>query len=138
MTTIEKYVLVVDDEEDIRDFLTMSLSDEGYEVITAPHGAAALQQARQRPPQLILLDMRMPVMDGWEFSRAYREAPLPHAPIIVLTAATDAAKFARQIQANGFLPKPFNLKELLKLVRQYMSIDRTQVTQYPTMPTGRT
>jgi len=112
-------VLVVEDDEGIREFVSMALADEGYDVAAAPHGAAALALVRQAQPNLILLDMRMPVMDGWEFSRAYRQTPPPHAPIIVLTAARDAADRAEQIDADGYLAKPFDVDDLLDLVNRY-------------------
>jgi CheY-like chemotaxis protein len=63
--------------------------------------------------------MRMPVMNGWEFSRAYHATPAPHAPIIVVTAARDAADRASQIQAEGYLAKPFDLDDLLTLVGRF-------------------
>jgi two-component system chemotaxis response regulator CheY len=116
----EHPVLVVDDDEEIREFVDMALSSEGYEVVSAPHGAAALELIQQRSPSMILLDMRMPVMDGWAFARAYRERPGPHAPIIVVTAAQDAADRAAQIDADGFLSKPFGLDELLMLIDHYL------------------
>jgi two-component system, chemotaxis family, chemotaxis protein CheY len=112
-------VLVVDDDPDIGEFVSLALSDEGYEVVTAPHGRAALTRVEERPPDLIVLDMRMPVMDGWEFARAYRERPGPHAPIIVFTAARDAAERAAAIEANGYLAKPFSLDELLDAVARH-------------------
>jgi CheY-like chemotaxis protein len=113
-------VLVVDDDADIREFLTMSLEEEGYQVLTAENGARALDLVDQQRPGVILLDMRMPVMDGWAFSQAYRQLPGEHAPIIVITAATDAARFAQQINADGFLAKPFNLNEMLRLVGEHL------------------
>jgi two-component system, chemotaxis family, chemotaxis protein CheY len=109
-------VLVVDDDESIRAFLKMALSDRGYQVVTAEHGAEALEAVRRSSPSLILLDMRMPVMDGWAFSRAYREGTPPHAPIVVLTAARDAAQYAGEIAADAYLAKPFDLKELIHVV----------------------
>ena len=114
-------VLVVDDDASIREFLDLALQDEGYEVVHAVHGAAALELVEQRQPDVILLDMRMPVMDGWAFARAYRQKPGPHAPIIVLTAARDAAESAAQIQADDFLAKPFDLGELLERVGHHAS-----------------
>ena len=115
-------VLVVDDDETISEFVEMALSDEGYDVVTAPHGAAALQVINEQgSPSLILLDMRMPVMDGWQFSREYRQLDGPHAPIVVLTAAADAAQSAQQINADGYLSKPFDLSELIALVGRYAS-----------------
>ena len=109
-------VLVVDDDASIRTFLKMALSDNGYEVMTAEHGLAALEAARTAPPSVILLDMRMPIMDGWAFSQAYRQGRPPHAPIVVLTAARDAAQYAGEIEADAFLAKPFDLKELIRVV----------------------
>jgi two-component system, chemotaxis family, chemotaxis protein CheY len=94
-------VLVVDDDPDIGEFVSLALADEGYDVTTALNGRAALGRAEERPPDLIVLDMRMPVMDGWEFARTYRERPGPHAPILVLTAARDAAERAKAIEADG-------------------------------------
>jgi CheY-like chemotaxis protein len=61
----------------------------------------------------------MPILDGWGFARVYRQQPGPHAPIVVLTAARDAAARAAEIQADGYLGKPFNLGELLDLVGQH-------------------
>lgn len=113
-------VLVVDDDESIREFVSVALADEGYTVLTARDGAAALQAVHRQRPGVILLDMRMPVMDGWEFSRVYRATPPPHAPIIVVTAARDAADRAAQIDADGYLAKPFDLLDLIAMVERYL------------------
>lgn len=112
-------VLVVDDDEGIREFVTLALSDEGYEVMTAPHGAAALSIIGESQPDVILLDMRMPTMDGLEFSQIYRQTPGPHAPIIVLTAARDVPGRAAQVESDGCLGKPFDVDDLLSLVGRY-------------------
>lgn len=113
-------VLVVDDDDSIREFVSVALTDEGYEVLTAEDGAAALETVQRRQPGVILLDMRMPVMDGWEFARAYRAFPDPHVPIVVVTAARDAADRAAQIQADGYLAKPFDLDDLLAIVERFV------------------
>lgn len=113
-------VLVVDDDESIREFISVALMDEGYAVQTAADGAEALVSIKQERPGVILLDMRMPIMDGWEFSRVYRTTPAPHAPIIVVTAARDAAERASQIHADGYLSKPFELDDLLAMVGRYV------------------
>ena len=118
-----KSVLVIDDEENIRELICLTLTDEGYKVLTAPNGAAALTLLKHATPRLILLDMRMPIMDGWEFSKIYYKTARQIAPIIVLTAATDAAKFASQINADAFLPKPFDLEDLLNLVERYTRLN---------------
>ena len=116
-------ILVVDDDEPVRRLLFWALTDEGYSVVEAPDGAVALARAQEAPPGLILLDMRMPVLDGWAFARRYRARPGPHAPIICVTAAADAAAVAArgaQIGAVASLGKPFDLDELLALVRRYV------------------
>jgi two-component system, chemotaxis family, chemotaxis protein CheY len=113
-------VLVVDDDADIRDFMELGLLDAGYQVLSADNGAAALSVLDRRPSDLILLDMRMPVMDGWEFARAYRERPAPHAPIVVVTAAHDAARRAVEIGAKGYLAKPFGLDQLTDTVGRHL------------------
>jgi CheY-like chemotaxis protein len=112
-------ILVVEDDESIRDLVDLVLSGAGYEVVTAPNGAVALQVIGGAQPDLVLLDMRMTVMDGWEFARRYRASPEPRAPIVVLTAARDAAERAAEIHANGYLGKPFGVDELLTLVGNY-------------------
>jgi two-component system, chemotaxis family, chemotaxis protein CheY len=115
-------VLVVDDDAPIRDFVKATLEGEGYQVVTAENGWVALQLLTSRTPlqpNIILLDMRMPIVDGWQFAQAYRELPGPKVPIIVLTAATDPARFAAQIKADNYLPKPFELTDLLDMVAQF-------------------
>jgi two-component system chemotaxis response regulator CheY len=109
-------VLVVDDDESIRRLIELALTQEGYEVVTAAEGRAALAEAARQPPRLILLDIRMPVLDGWGFARAYRAGPPPHAPIVVLTAARDAAEAAVRIGAEACLAKPFELSALYATV----------------------
>jgi two-component system chemotaxis response regulator CheY len=116
-------VLVVDDEEPIRAVVAAALQDEGYDVLEATNGAAALEIANHHTPAVILLDMRMPVMDGWEFARRYRLLPGPHAPIVVMTAAVDARRRGAEIGADGVLPKPFELDLLLDTVAGYASGD---------------
>lgn len=114
-------ILVVDDDEGICEFVKMALGDAGYEVATAENGRAALDLLASWQPSLILLDMRMPRMDGWEFSRAYRQTPEPHVPIVVVTAARDAAQSAAEIQADAHLAKPFRLADLIQIVRRFAS-----------------
>lgn len=109
-------VLVIDDDEHLRRLTSCALEMEGYEVIAAADGLAALQVLEHDAPNVILLDLMMPVMDGRRFSQAYRERPGPHAPIIVLTAAGEAAVGAAEIGAASYLRKPFDLDALLKSV----------------------
>ncbi len=116
-------ILVVDDDASLRRLLFWTLTEEGYSVLEASDGAVALARVHEATPGLILLDMRMPVLDGWEFARRYRARPGPHAPIVCVTAAADAAAVAArgtQIGAVASLSKPFDLDELLALVRRYL------------------
>jgi CheY-like chemotaxis protein len=108
-----KRVLVVDDDTPTREAVEAILDDEGYEVRTAQHGQEALERLASWTPDAILLDMRMPVMDGWAFAEQYRRTSGPHAPILVLTAAADASRSAREIGATGTVPKPFSIGDLL-------------------------
>jgi two-component system chemotaxis response regulator CheY len=111
--------LVVDDDHDIAELVRLALTDEGYEVVIASNGSAALAAIEAAPFDLILLDMRMPVMDGWEFARTYRSRPEPRTPVVVITAARDAAERAAEIDADGYLSKPFSLEELFAVVEHH-------------------
>src|SRR5438132_564747 len=86
-------ILVVDDDPSIRATVTEILELELYPVRTAPNGAAALRVVNEEPPALVLLDMRMPVMDGWAFARALRDRG-DSTPIVMMTAAQDAQMWA--------------------------------------------
>ncbi len=92
------------------------MSDEGYLVDEASDGERALEAIARHHPDLILLDMKMPVMDGWEFARRYRERYDHRAPIVVVTAATDAARRGADVEADDFLAKPFDLDDLIDRV----------------------
>lgn len=112
-------ILVVEDDDSIRELVHMTLADEGYEVMTAAHGAAALEIIGNSQPDFIILDMCMPVMDGWEFSRLYHQMPGPHAPIVVLSAAHSISSPALDVEASAYLTKPFDLEDLLDLVGRH-------------------
>lgn len=113
----QRRVLVVDDDETIGEMLEAALLDAGYEVAVAAGGAAALELALRFKPHLILLDLRMPGVDGQAFVEAYRrEAGRRAAPIAVVTAVRDAPAEAAALRAQGVLEKPFELSDLLHLV----------------------
>ncbi len=112
-------VLVVDDDDAIGEFVGWVLADEGHEVAIAGNGAVALQMLDGLAPDVILLDMRMPVMDGWQFADAYRKRDRPPAPIVVVTAARDVAERAKEIDAEAYIGKPFDIDELLATVRRF-------------------
>jgi CheY-like chemotaxis protein len=111
-------ILVIDDDESIRDFTHTALAAAGYDVVEAADGATALDLLGSLRPDVILLDMLMPGMDGWAFAAAYRQRPGPHAPIVVITAARDAAARADQIDAAGVLAKPFRVEALVSCVNE--------------------
>jgi CheY-like chemotaxis protein len=109
------HILVVDDDASIRAALVDVLTEEGYRVTTATNGAEGLAAVAAGAPALVLLDMRMPVLDGWGFARALRERGQA-VPIVVMTAAQEAQQWAREVGTRWVLPKPFDLDELLRTV----------------------
>ncbi len=110
-------VLVVDDDIAILESIAQTLEFEGYRVVTAVNGVEALRRLDERMPNVILLDMRMPVMDGWAFAKAARDRGVP-ARIVVMTATTDVRRWATEIGADGYLGKPFDLTALLDVVKR--------------------
>jgi CheY-like chemotaxis protein len=115
-------ILVVDDDDSIRQIVRFCLSDEGYRVSEAANGEAALEALDAVNPELILLDLRMPVMDGWEFARRYRLLPGPHAPIVAFVAALNATEECAELETAAILSKPFDLDELLAAVRAQLPL----------------
>ena len=112
---IQTSVLVVDDDPAILITVSEILALEGYRVRTAANGVEALEAIAEERPALVLLDMRMPVLDGWGVAAQLRDLGIS-VPILVMTAAQNARGWAAEIDAQGFLPKPFDLEELLDRV----------------------
>ena len=117
----ERLVLVVDDDPDILQTLGLCLTTEGYRVLMAANGREALDLLQKERPSVILLDLMMPVMDGWEFWRAQQADPeLAQVPVIALSALDQTAANQRQpLDVAAFLKKPLDFDRLLQLVRQY-------------------
>ncbi len=113
-------ILIVDDDESIRQIVRICLTDEGYEVFEAPNGQVALNMLTAIAPMLILLDLRMPVMDGWEFAKRYESMPGPRAPLVAFVAALNAEQDCADLDAAGILAKPFDLDDLLRAVRNLL------------------
>jgi len=111
--------LVVDDGETIQETVRAALELDGYRVVTAADGAAALGLLDDVEPGVILLDMRMPVLDGWGVAAAYRGRRVPHAPLVVMTAAENAQRWCREIGADACLAKPFELDDLCGAVGRF-------------------
>jgi len=111
---IGKRVLVVDDDSSIRELLSTALEDDGYEVVPATNGQDALSVVERWRPDVIVLDLMMPVMDGWTFAKRLRE--IAEIPIVVLSAANDLARHAKTVGAAEVVGKPFDLDQLLPKV----------------------
>lgn len=109
-------VLVVDDDRDMLELTSDALALRGYRISTAAHGKAALERVAEARPNVILLDMRMPVMDGWTFAAILRERYGRRIPVVVVTAAEDSKLRAAEVGAEGHLGKPFALAELYEAV----------------------
>lgn len=115
----ERRVLVVDDDPSIQGFLAEALADEGYEVRTAGNGREALTVLGGWLPDLILLDLMMPEMDGWVFRAAQRTMPaVAHVPVIVLSATRDLVAKTQSLGAAEVLAKPFDLERLLGTIER--------------------
>jgi CheY-like chemotaxis protein len=114
-------LLVVDDDAGIQRMLKIVLECEHFEVMTANDGMAALKCLEQKPPDLVLLDLMMPNMDGWSFVREMEQRGLRSSiPIIVLTADIYAKSLVESMQVDAWLVKPFHLVELLKSIRSFL------------------
>lgn len=110
-------ILVVDDEANIRDLARIYLEKEGFRVIGASNGTQALRQMKQSPPALVILDLMLPEIDGWEVCRQIRASG--DLPIIMLTARDDDIDkiLGLELGADDYMTKPFNPRELVARVR---------------------
>ena len=123
MNSTGRPILVVDDDAAVRDVVLMTLALEGYRVIEAENGADALSLIEEERPSLVVLDMQMPVLDGWGLVHELRARHLD-PPIIVMTAGKNAERAAHEIGADGFVGKPFELNDLLMQVERLRTRDR--------------
>jgi DNA-binding response OmpR family regulator len=118
-------ILVVDDERDVRGLLSDFLTEEGYRVILATNGAEAIGLAELENPEVILLDINMPGIDGIEVCKKLKaQEKTQFIPIIIITAMEDSGFIAYLEGANDFVSKPFNLVELTFRVRSMLRIRR--------------
>ena len=117
-------ILVVDDSEDIRDLLEVLLESEGYTVLLADSGRAALKTLDTTTPHLILMDMSLPEMDGWTMVPILRTLPqLANLPIIALTAhaTPDDEKRALAVGCSGYISKPFDADDFLERIASFLA-----------------
>ncbi len=117
--TLDGPVLIVDDETEVRFLLESLLTDQGYPVRTASNGQEALEVIAQELPALLLLDLHMPVLSGWETFAALR-ARERSFPVVFMTGGINAAIQASAHQADGYLVKPFNLEVVLETVGSFV------------------
>ncbi len=120
-------VLIVEDEESILLSLEFLLRKEGHDVVSARDGAAALCILEQQPPDLVLLDVMLPLIDGFELCAAIRANPaLSHTRIMLVTARGREAEIARgmALGADAYLTKPFSTRELMEKVRTLLGAPR--------------
>ena len=110
-------ILVVDDKKSLRDLVNAYLTQEGFRVVTADSGRTALRVARHEKPDLILLDVMMPEMDGYEFIRIYTKEK--DTPIILLTAKLEESDrvLGLELGADDYVTKPFSMRELVARIR---------------------
>jgi DNA-binding response OmpR family regulator len=112
-------ILVVEDSEDLRETLTTILSLEGYPVASAENGLVALDTVSRAEHCLILLDIAMPLMDGFEFLKAYDQQLRPHSPIIILSGEEDILTRDLPSFVIDVLRKPFEIKDMLSFVKKF-------------------
>jgi two-component system KDP operon response regulator KdpE len=128
-TTPPQLVLVVDDESRMIRFIRMNLELEGYQVIEASNGIQALEQVRQHVPDLVVMDVMMPEMDGFETLRLLRE--ISTVPVVLLTVKSDEEDriHGLELGADDYITKPFSPRELISRVKAVL-----RRANWPTLP----
>jgi two-component system chemotaxis response regulator CheY len=108
-------ILIVDDDPEVRATLATALGQRGCRIETAGNGAEALDILETVRPALVLLDMHMPVLDGWGFARKLQTDGV-HVPLLIMSEDPAAESVARDLGAAGFIPKPVDKSRLLKAI----------------------
>jgi two-component system, OmpR family, alkaline phosphatase synthesis response regulator PhoP len=119
-----KKILIVDDEMDLVETVRFPLEMEGYDVLVSHNGEDALNQARKENPDLILLDLMLPNLDGYKVCRLLKfDDRYKHIPILMLTAKSQEKDKALGMEtgANEYITKPFDIRDLLKKVKAYLN-----------------
>jgi len=120
-----KKILIVDDEVDLVETIRFPLEMEGYHILVSYNGEDALNQARKENPDLILLDLMLPKLDGYKVCRLLKfDDRYKHIPILMLTAKTQEKDktLGMETGANEYITKPFEMDDLLKKVKAYLKI----------------
>jgi CheY-like chemotaxis protein len=117
-----KTILIVDDEEDVVKVTTFRLKSLGYNVAVGVNGQEALNLIKEKRPDLVLLDLRLPVMDGRDVCKAVKADPeLEDIPIVMFTASTQQISVqAKEAGADGFLVKPFEQEQLIAVLDKFL------------------
>ncbi len=121
-------ILIVDDEQDIVETLRFSLEIEGFQCLTSYDGVDGLKKAKEESPDLILLDVMLPKIDGYRICRLLKfDEKYRHIPIIMLTARTQERDIStgKETGADEYVTKPFEMDTLVGLVKQYVKPDET-------------
>ena len=114
-------ILVIEDHEDTRYMVQTALEVNGFATVGAADGRRGLEALHQHHPCVILLDLSMPVMDGWEFRREQQrlsDNALARVPVVVLSALSDCHKHARDLGAADVIPKPVDIDRMLRAVQE--------------------
>lgn len=120
--TVRPDILVVEDEVAMADVILRVLTMSGYAARRAENGVEALSAVAMRMPALVLLDILMPVMDGWQCAHELRTRYGDSLPIVIVTAAEHARARATNLGADGVLAKPFEMRDLLEIVARYVPL----------------
>lgn len=126
--SVKGSLLIVDDDLSARQTMEAFLTREGYEVRCAPNGQTALMFAREDPPELILLDIRLPDMDGFEVCRRLKEDKIDNIPVIFISALHELIDKVKGFEAGGvdYITKPFQAEEVLARVETHLTLKRLQ------------
>lgn len=125
MSAVRKRILIVEDESDLRELLAWSLAQAGFEVAAAEDGEIALRNARAARPDLVLLDLMLPKLDGLNVCRRLRSEPATaDVPVIIVTAsdAPDSPEMSNRCGATDYIPKPFSIRNLKQRIEAALGI----------------
>ena len=125
-------LLIVDDEKEVRSFIAETLKDKFKRIYTASNGAEALEQTRNHQPDIVVSDIMMPKMDGYEFCQILKsDIRISHIPVVLLTAqhTQNSSNISYKLGADAYLAKPFDIDTLLSIIRNILR-SREQIKSY--------
>lgn len=128
MSRVRPLILIVEDEPRLRQLYVQQLTISGFDVIEAGNGLEAMERASTQLPDVVLMDLSIPVMDGWEATRRLKAAPATmHIPVVALTAHDDVTglEAAKSAGCDWFVPKPCQPQDLMAEVRRVLATSGT-------------